>query len=220
MIEVDAATVARQRAATYWLLSRLVLEPPDAKLLAELRFTLGAPVDGQSPLACEVADLTSAIHAEQATRLDLRVEHTRLWGGISQDYGPPPPFESVIREQRLPGDATTAVAAFYKEAGLAAHIEEAGPPDHLASELKFMALCAMREAAAWEGERDEEALDWQDRQAGFLEQHLLAWAPAHCAQVAGTARTDYHRAAASLLAGALRLDAGAGLNAKGLTPAA
>ena len=210
MTRDELVGIARRRAATYWLLSRLVLEPPTRALLDELRATLSSSaLDAGEPLATEVQALVREIDAVSGApaELALRVEHARLWGGLSQGYGPPPPFESVIREQRLPGDASTTVAALYEATGIAAEIEDAGPADYLASELRFIALCAMREAESWMGARDAEALEWQDRQREFLDEHLLAWAPVHCSSVADMARTEYHRSVANLVAGACRLDA-------------
>lgn len=206
----ERVEVAQRRAATYWLLSRLVLEAPTPVLLDELQAALSAsPCEAGEPLTVEVLHLLVAVDAARAgipADVDLRAEHTRIWSGLSETYGPPPPFESVFRERRLPGDATAAVAAAYDAAGLDAAVADAGPPDHLASELRFMALCSMREAEAWAGGRDAEALEWVDRQREFLDEHLLAWVPGHCSKVADMAHTEYHRAVANLVAGACRLD--------------
>lgn len=207
----ERAATARERAATYWLLSRLVHEAPGRALLDELQAALSESrlEEEGAPLVAEVLELMVAVDAARSgipAEIDLRAEHARLWGGISETYGPPPPFESVIRENRLPGGATAAVAAAYEAAGLDAQLDDAGPADHLASELRFMALCAMREAEAWSGAREAEALEWQDRQREFLDGHVLAWVPAHCSKVADMAKTEYHRAVANLVAGACRIE--------------
>ena len=205
----ERAAIARQRAAAYWLLSRLVHEPPATAWLDELHASLQDGAAEDAPLAAEMRRLRLAVRAARGgepTELELRAEHTRLWSGVSQSYGPPPPFESLAREGRLPGTATATVAAAYDAAGLAAQIADAGPADHLASELRFMSLCAVREAEAWNDGREAQALEWQDRQREFLREHLLAWAPAHCSKVSGMARTDYHRATANLVAAACDLD--------------
>jgi TorA maturation chaperone TorD len=122
---------------------------------------------------------------------------------LSKRYGPPPPYESVVREERLPGDATTAVAAEYAGAEVDPEVPEAGPADHLAVELRYLALCSMREAAAWKAEDPESADGWKGRQIRFLDEHLLQWAPGHCVVVGEAARTNYHRAVAALIASAL-----------------
>jgi TorA maturation chaperone TorD len=189
-------------------LSRLVLELPTESLLQELDETLShAPVEPGLPLADEMAALAHAV-AHARTRGDtvsLCAEHTRLWGGLSPAYGPPPPYESVIREGRLPGDATTAAAA-YAAADVDPELPDAGPVDHLAVELRFVALCCLREADAWRSANAAEATAWLQREQSFLEQHLLQWATKHCTAVASLARDDYHRTVAQLIPLACELD--------------
>jgi TorA maturation chaperone TorD len=205
----EQAADAQRRGATYWLLARLILEAPTSALLEELKQTLdSSAIDSAQPLGPEVLALREAVSAATAgspADTDLQVEHTRLWRGLSKQYGPPPPYESVIREDRLPGDATTAAAAEYASAGLDPEVADAGPADHLAVELRYLALCSTQEAAAWKAEDRALAAEWNGRQLRFLDEHLLRWAPAHCAEVGESARTRYHRAVAALLARALAL---------------
>lgn len=206
----ELAAIDDQRGATYWLLARLVLEPPTLAFLRELNATLATQAAGaDQPLGAEVARLARAVDdavSGTPSELDLRVEHTRLWGGLSKQYGPPPPFESVFREQRSPGESTTAVATMYAEADLDPEVAEAGPADHLAIELRFMSLCCIRSSQARRDDDEVGAAEWLERQRRFLDDHLLCWAPAHCQQVADASRTDYHRAAAALIARACELD--------------
>lgn len=207
----EQAAIAEQRGATYWLLARLVLEAPTAALLEEIGNALGARPDLASlPLAAEVSALADAVAAAsrgQPALLELQAEQTRLWGGLSKQYGPPPPYESVLLEERLPGDATTAVAAAYAEAGLSPEVPDAGPADHLGNELRFLALCCASEANAWRSGDIATAREWLKREATFLTDHVLRWVPAHGSRVSGEARTAYHRAVAALIAAACELDA-------------
>jgi len=117
-----------------------------------------------------------------------------------------PPIESVAREGRLLGDATAAVSAAYAEAGFPEPLPEAGPPDHLATELRFLALCCHEEAAAWGRTDEREALEWLERERAFLDTHLLAWAPAYCAAAAKRAAESYYAALARLVGQACALD--------------
>lgn len=203
----ERAADAERRGATYWLLARLVLEAPTPALLEELHRTLGeAPADLEEPLGREVIALRDAVAAAAgggSRDADLEVEHTRLWAGLSKRYGPPPPYESVVREDRLPGDATTAVASEYAVAGVDPEVPEAGPADHLAVELRYLAICCIREAAARKAGDSQLAASWIRRQTSFLDEHLLQWAPQHCTAVFEQARTAYHRATAALIERAL-----------------
>jgi putative dimethyl sulfoxide reductase chaperone len=207
----EQAAIAEQRGATYWLLARLVLEVPTVALLDEIGTALGArPDDASLPLAAEVAALAEAVAQAslgQPAVIDLQAEHTRLWSGLSKRYGPPPPYESVLLEERLPGDATTAVAAAYAEAGLSPEVPDTGPADHLGNELRFLALCCASEANAWRSGEILAAREWLGREAVFLSDHVLRWVPVHGRRVSGEARTAYHRAVAALIATACELDA-------------
>lgn len=178
-------------------------------MLNEVYEMLGNTVaESGMPLADEIGALLRAVAAARrgADTLALCAEHARLWGGISPTYGPPPPYESIVREGRLPGDATTAAAAAYVEAGLDPEVPEAGPADHLGVELRFVAQCCVQEALARRASDMNAVAAWVARQQAFLDDHLLVWAPAHCAAVAAAANDDYHRTIAQLIPLACELD--------------
>ena len=211
---IDAATlaqVAQRRASTYWLLSSLVLDAPTPEALAQLDAALGdPPLDLDVPLGKETMALRDAVReasgAPQAM-MALRVEHTRLLGGLSKNYGAPAPYESVFCEDKLPGEATVAVAAACAEAGLELPAPDVGPADHLGSELRMMAMFCHRESEAW-GEGDGSAQVWIERERDFLDAHVLEWVPQHCQRLAAMAADAYHRAVFTLVANACVLDRG------------
>ena len=119
--------------------------------------------------------------------------------GIQEGLGPPPPFESVWREDRLIGESTVAVIETYAEAGFADIQPEVGPQDHLAVELKFLALLALREAEAWRaGDRPGAQLRIA-QQRDFLRAHLAAWAPRWADAIIQHARLPLYSALAGLL---------------------
>lgn len=206
----DAASlngIAALRAQTYFLFSRLIHERPTVDSLDELA-ALPPPAPEEGALAANLADLrlAAAGAARDPARVTaLAVEFTRLLGGLSQRSGAPP-IESVTREGRLLGDATAAVSAVYTDAGLPEPLPEAGPPDHLASELRFLALCCYEEAEAWKRADEATALAWLERERAFLDDHVLAWVPAYCADIAKRAQEAYYVAAARLIAQACALD--------------
>jgi TorA maturation chaperone TorD len=210
MTAAALADLAQRRSQTYWLLSRLVLEPPTGSLLQELGIALAAaPVTSDVPLGPETLALRDAV--QQALRdLDaeptLPVSHTRLLGGLAKTYGAPPPYESVLREDKLPGEATIAVTAAYLEAGFVPPVPEAGPADHLGAELRFLALLCHREHEAWAADERADAGAWIERERAFLDDHVLQWVPQHCEQVLALAATPYHRAMFTLIARACLID--------------
>jgi TorA maturation chaperone TorD len=204
------ADIAQRRSSTYWLLSRLVVDHPSASFLDELGSVFdSSPPDLDLPLGRETLALADAIGGAQSDpRSDelLRVEHTRLLGGLAKRYGAPPPYESVFLEDKLPGEATIAVCAAYAEAGYDSPVPDAGPADYLGSELRFLALLCHRESEAWRAGKHADALAWVERQRAFLDQHALRWMPQHCERAAALAETDYHRAMFTLIARACVID--------------
>jgi len=207
------AESAARRSRTYWLLSRLVLEKPGAALLAELDATLPAPAEAAAEddeaLADEVGRLGIAVRAalgDPGALEALAVDHTRLFAGIDKGSGTQAPFESVVLESRLMGDATLAVEMAYDAAGFAAPAPEAGPPDHIGAELRFLALACHQEMEAWQAGDRAAAAACVGREQRFLDEHLLAWVPQHCERLAQAAQTPFYRAAASLIGRACVVD--------------
>jgi TorA maturation chaperone TorD len=95
----------------------------------------------------------------------------------SADDGPCHLYESAYH----PPDATPWVLAEldreYAEGGFSVAPSFHEPPDHAAVELEFMSLLCGEEAAAWERKDLAGALVSLERQAGFLDRHLVRWFP-------------------------------------------
>ncbi|HEY0837152.1 MAG TPA: molecular chaperone TorD family protein [Azospirillum sp.] len=178
----------RERADAYLFLATLFASRPEPEAVAGmLSAAAGAPDDGGV-----TGELLAALrHEEDADALALRLaaEHTRLFRGVREGYGPPPPYESLWREGQMMGDCTVAVATAFLDAGYA-YDGAWGPCDHIAEELRFMAaLCTAGDADGV-----------LERQAVFVERHLAAWLPAYCRTVAEQAREPLYRALASVTA--------------------
>jgi TorA maturation chaperone TorD len=199
---------AASRSQSWWLLSRLVLAAPDEALLLALARFFSDAAGGLGP---ELSPAVTAF-ADQARRLattgadvEIAVEHARLFSGLSAKEGLPP-VESAMREGRMLGGAAAAVAFAYAQAGFPDPLPEAGPPDHAAAELRFLALCCHAESQAW-GEGDMRAASgWLVREREFLERHLADWFPAFCETAAPRAKLPLYSTGLALLATACRLD--------------
>lgn len=202
------ADVAGRRSRTYWLLARGFAEAPRSVLLCELITALG-PVNPDQALAAETAAFVDALHSAlgaDAASDALSIEFTRLFGGISESYGGPPPFESVARSGNWGGDIALAVVAAYADADIAPPLPDASPPDHLAAELRFLAIACHREAEAWRADDTPAAMEWLGREGDFLDRHVLRWVPEYCRQAAGMAETPFYRALLALTPRACELD--------------
>lgn len=176
------AASAAIRSHSWWLLARFLQEPPRRDWIEAAADFYAAAARQLDP---ELAPVVSAFAASlQALGADadlepLAVEHTRLFAGLRQDFGPPA-IESAVREGRMLGDSTAAAAIAYAEAGLPGVATEGSPPDHAATELRFLALCAHEEARAWAEDRERDAQAWLRRQRGFVERRVARWLPDYC----------------------------------------
>ncbi len=178
--------VARDRSRVYWFLSTFYTTLPDRKFLAGLAERLSAPGNGGGEPTGEGFDLLKSVLDDPditGLAVRLQVEYTRLFRGLGENYGPPPPFESLYRGAQPMGEVTVAVVGRYAEAGFGAIDETVGPQDHLGAELKFMSLLCHEETAAWARGDREAAVRNLTHQRQFLDDHLLRWVPAYCQKV-------------------------------------
>ena len=198
--------LARQRSRTYWWLSDLFLEAPDQSGIADLlgRAREAAGSNDGLPLHEQLQEVASTL--ERADASALAVEHARLFAGMGASYGAVPPYESMQAANEPREDRVTNVTAAYREAGFERIDVPAVPQDHLAVELRFMALLAANESEAWNGSAVDEARALLVREQSFLAGHLLYWAPTYCERMATEAREPFFGALARLTTAALALD--------------
>lgn len=199
----DEGRIAAQRSQTYWLLSRLMWEQPSQQLLQELAASLSTSSDATiEPLRAAVSRGLES----PADLLDLQVEFTRLLRGVGRHAGACEPYESMAREGKLFGDSTAAVAAAYLEAGYQDIIPDAGPPDHIATELRFMSILCYREMQSWQQGDEQGARAWLGRQRRFVADHLQRWLPSHCQSLVEATTHPFYESMAAIVADACRRD--------------
>lgn len=199
------ADQARQRSLGYWLLSDLFLEPPQAAGLKALSESLRVMVTAGAAGA-DIALLQAMVGVAMRDPDETAVAFTRdlCLGDKTRDDVLP--FESHVREGKLPGDATELVIAMMAEAGYEEVAPQAASPDHLGAELRFMALLCHAEHEAWLGSADRDAIASLRLQKRFLQSHLAQWGPEYCTALAGRTNNGYVRAIAQLTAARVRDD--------------
>jgi TorA maturation chaperone TorD len=205
MTQSDFTASAQDRSRFFWWLAEWFLSPPDQDRLATLS-SAENPANAQTldatPDAMDHAwqVLAAATPNPETVSLDaLGVEFTRLLSGVQEGNGPPPPFESVWREDRLIGESTVQVIEAYAQAGFSDIDLDAGPQDHLSVELKFIAILALREAEAWQADDQAGAHLRLIQQNNFLNQHIAAWALRWADAIAEQTRIPLFAALAGLL---------------------
>lgn len=204
------ASLVKQRADTYGLLSRLYRVEVDQELLDELcgmRFpasTGNADVDQGYRL---MATYLSNLWENSVT--DLAVDYVRCFIGHGVDaYSAAYPFESVYTSEKrlLMQEARDEVLAIYRSAGLDKQSTWKEGEDHIAVEFEFMQIIAQRTADALLRGDDDEAFNLLLTQRNFAEDHLLSWVPMMTADLKRFAKTDFYRGLAFLTEGFLATD--------------
>jgi len=179
--------LAEEHSRVCWFLSDFFLRCPDQTFLTELQQQLCSqqqqitqqPASGLAKL-WQVLD--TGVNDVLAQR--LAIEHTRLFAGLHRDEGPPPPYESLYRGDNLMGDIISlAVMDSYQQAGYGTIEADAGPQDHIAAELRFMAMLFYAEIEALNQDDLKTAATIQQQQDHFLNEHLLQWVPEYCLRI-------------------------------------
>lgn len=137
---------------------------------------------------------------------DLSVERTRLLRGIKPEYGPPPPYESVYREQRVVGASTLEALRKYSKAGvrLAGNCKEI--PDHIGIELGFMQFLCDKEFEAWKRGDLEDAMKYLSMEKEFINEHLAEWVPTFCDLVIAQTNIGFYLGLARITKGFIEFD--------------
>ncbi|HEX6222750.1 MAG TPA: molecular chaperone TorD family protein, partial [Acidimicrobiia bacterium] len=130
----------------------------------------------------------------------MRDQHIQLFPPIaSQDA---PGYETGYRGDGIFQQAAIIadIAGFYRAHGLRAGGEERERPDHIVTELEFMAVVARKEAMALKSENAENASICRHTSSGFLRDHLGCWAPAFGSRAAAVSESPWYSALGELLA--------------------
>lgn len=205
----ERLAAAQVRSRLFWLLAEGLLHgiQSGAWPVPAVEASAGEG-DNADPLLVSWRKLAAALNVlDGESRQRLAVEHTRLFGGLTEGRGPPPPFESAWREGHQAGAIPLTVVQAYAEAGFADIDLDAGPQDHLAVELKFVAMLAQREAAAWQRGEAAAAGERIRQQRDFLDRHLIPWVPRWTDVIACQTSEPLYRAFAEVLRLAMPLAA-------------
>lgn len=195
---------ALARADAYRELAAIFRDPddpsgdprPDVSCLRSAVRALGVPLEG---------DPWPAIRAIAHPRARGR-EHRTIFGHTVA-HGCPP-YETEYGQRHLFGQSQELgdIRGFYEAFGVQPR-PGAERPDHLACELEFLALLAIKEATAIAvGERERVGV-CRDAAALFIGEHPGRWVPALAGRIAGRAPASGYAAAATLAATVVAEDA-------------
>jgi TorA maturation chaperone TorD len=200
--------LARNRADTYTLLSRVWGAEVDQDLLGQLR-AAAFPSLPDLPALDEAYRLLERSVQEDSLSLltELAADFARLCLGSDPREGADP-YESVHRNKEglMMQDEWEAVLRLYAELGLARADTTYESEDHLALELECMALLCARQEEALKAGKMPEASWWLEQQERMLDEHLLKWVPSFVRRVEALGKTDFYKAFGALTVEFLKID--------------
>lgn len=213
----DPGSTAEDRSACYRFLAALILDNPTPALLEGL--SSGEPANllaaalgsaGVELVASGLGAMRSFLDARESipqaeVLAELSIARTRLFRGISGEFGPPPPYEALHsgRNGTGEGELLIRLQRFYREAGVALPEGYVDRADYLGLELDLMGSLCADEAIAMSSRNMDDCGSVRSCQQAFLEQHLLQWVPAYCQMLARESTCGYYVGAAQLLEGFL-----------------
>jgi TorA maturation chaperone TorD len=202
---LQRATEAHLRAGMYGFLARMFNHRPDMEFVRRLRvlgvdaFTFSTENELSPDVAQGLQEMGSFIEATSADPVErveenLGVDWTRLFRGVRPGYGPPPPYEGVYSEGEADQtDVLQSIMRIYHEHSVDLDEKAGNRPDYIGIELDFLRHLSECEAEAWEQEKDENALEYQDAEKHFLINHLGRWVWKFCDLAIEEAKTDFYR---------------------------
>lgn len=201
-VRCTAEERALARASMYRVLA-LAFTYPTVETLAALDRALpaaavGAPLIDEATVR-ECARFAAALGqtTDEPRRGTLEADYQRVFTlSYSEDC---PPYETAFSARHLfqQTQQQADIAGFYRAFGVDARAERA---DHLAAELEFCYLLALKEARARADGEPEHVAICRDAQRRFVGEHLARWAPLISGRVRQVAGDTALGAAARLLA--------------------
>jgi TorA maturation chaperone TorD len=210
----ENAAIAKTQAELYGFLAKVfncrpdidfvrTLRGPGTEFLKKLSDETEVPAEvslGWREMAVFVE--ASAGKSDMELEQELAVDWTRLFRGISPQYGPTPPYEGAyLALGKRDVEHLQSLIQFYRESG--ALIEEGyrDRPDYIGLEISFLCHMAQTEAEAWETGDLEQARLCQQRIQTFITEHLGLWAARFLKAALDRAETEFYKGFLNVCAG-------------------
>ncbi|MCX4029797.1 molecular chaperone TorD family protein [Endozoicomonas sp. SM1973] len=187
-ISVDQVNVNKAWSKLYWFCSDFFLTQPTPTFLIHLQQQIKAvDITALMPLMGELSGLCECNE-------ELLIDYTRLFAGIKAGYGPPPPYESLYRSHYRSEEVIAAVSSAYVAAGFGSLQYPGCPPDHIGTELRFMAMLSGMLTS-----NDQQYDQLLKIAEDFKQQHILSWIPSYCDQLKQLALTPFYQLVARMV---------------------
>jgi len=137
----------------------------------------------------------------------LAIEYTALFLGPGGHVSPHESVHIGDGDGRLLSEVTSAVKNYIEACGFEYDPDYHGLPDHISTELEFMAELTRQEAVAWQEQDFAKALNCLEFEGEFLDLHLGRWVPVFCQKILQRAELPYYRGIVELTQNFLEAEA-------------
>lgn len=130
--------------------------------------------------------------ADEKTILDIKHDWTKLFRGVSPDYGPKPPYEQLYTSGGEI-DTISAIADIYISNDYEGYELIGNRQDYLGVQLDFLAKLASKRTEAIENSDDKmyEALTAVTET--FINEHIAIWLPRFYREAAKQAESEFYK---------------------------
>lgn len=124
--------------------------------------------------------------------LELKRDWTKLFRGVSPDYGPTPPYaQEYMNNRKL--DVLSKLAAFYNEYGFTGHTLASNRQDYIGVLLDFAAHISQLRADAVKAGKDAEYERMTDLLEVFMNMYVSSWFENFCESAQKHTSTDFYK---------------------------
>lgn len=189
-------TAAENDAEIFSLLAALYNLNPDAKYVTAMRnIDIAGIADDEARAAFEKINnyaLNTVTDDENDMMLDLKRDWTKLFRGVSPEYGPKAPYEGLyknISNTNLLSELTQT----YLDAGYCTYAELKNRQDYIGIQLSFLGFLGLLMINALNTENDSEFERLSNLLESFLDAHIRSWFPQFYEEAQKHVNTDYFR---------------------------
>ncbi|TCK58467.1 TorD/DmsD family molecular chaperone [Seleniivibrio woodruffii] len=131
--------------------------------------------------------------ADSAFLIQMQKDWTKLFRGISPEYGPMPPYEELYIEHSTASATQKALSEKYLLGNYNKYSDVKNRLDYIGVELEFLSKLAYEQMRLLENDKDIEFEKIRNLYFKFLQEHIGRWADSFIVEAAKHASTDFYQ---------------------------
>jgi len=161
-----------------------------------------APADVADPTLKEIIEmLTSIPHGVISDYVDILIELKRDWTkmfrGVSPDYGPKPPYSQVYKGAK-DLSVISKLAEMYNNDGYTGFLDLNNRHDYIGTLIGYLAYLAGDTSEKMLSGSSEAYEEYCEKRDYFIEEHITSWFGSFCTEAEKHASTDFYKSVLKL----------------------